>query len=663
VDQVFASALVWYCANQGLACLIAIVVALLYGRLLAAQGRPLKRVLGRGILTLEMPWTAIRAAHVVRRLSKADLLSTARLQVLLDFGFLLVYPVAIFSTYDLLTSQYAAQSAGTPSLIRGWLLPFGYGLAAAAVFDAIENVAMLYMLRSKKARRFWPKIASVCAAFKFLLVALGVLGCVAAFLSLLLVPNKIEHLYECNAHGGESRLIPAVVLCVILMSVWRFRSDAEPSRETSGLEWFTLVFSVTGVGLALGYGYDWLPAGTWRELPVLWLTCLALMSLWVAIATRRFASVPEETRSGWSKCLAPATCALGATAVIVLALLVSHFLEIVVDENLKASYLIVSAENEGALGQDFGARAHRAITMALTFISAMVAAWMTVGIWWECQSRDYALQVTKRVALMALTAAVALGVLGLAKLTPGLDSAFGNAMLCATWARNDAPWLAMVSDANNVLGIFIPVMVGLGMCLLLEPITHPWMPSRDELATLARNSRTLDHLLYVGAICLVFGILQMSAVYSSAVATLPTTQEVKTKVEICKSIAAITHEGKLHRELELINCHRLVDETEKAELADSFRQFARSTTLVFGIAFSVLLAALYVPAALLLSGAAQRLAKAIGSDGPKGGTDDVHGRLRELGIESDLLGKIGKVITTLSPIFAGLISNALGGFG
>ena len=106
-----------------------------------------------------------------------------------------------------------------------------------------------------------------------------------------------------------------------------------------------------------------------------------------------------------------------------------------------------------------------------------------------------------------------------------------------------------------------------------------------------------------------------------------------------------------------------MDETGKAEIADSFRQFARSTTLVFGIAFSVLLAALYVPAALLLNGAAQRLAKVIGLDGPKVGTDDVHGRLQELGIESDLLGKIGKVITTLSPIFAGLISNALGGFG
>ena len=662
MDQVFASALVWYYANQGLACLIAIAVALLYGRLLAAQGRPLKRVLDRGILTLEMPWTAIRAARVVRRLSKANLLPAARLQVLLDFGFLLVYPVAIFSTYDLLTNQYAAQSAGTPSLMRGWLLPVGYGLAAAAAFDAIENIAMLCML-SRKTRPCWPKIASVCAVSKFLLVALAVLGCVAAFLSLLLVPNKTEHLYECNAFGGESRLIPAVVLYVILMSAWRFQSDAEPTRETDGLEWFTLIFSVTGVGLALGYGYDLLPAGTWRELPVLWLTCLALMSLWVAIATRRIASVTEEKRRGWSTCLAPATCALGATAVIVLALLVSGFLEIVDDKNLQASYLIVNAEDKSALAQEFGARAHRAITMALTFISAMVAAWMTMGIWWECQSRDYAVQVTRRVVLMALTAAVVLGVLGLAKLTPGLDSAFGNAILCATWARNDAPWLAMVSDANNVLGIFIPFVVGLGMCLLLEPTTHSRMPSRDELAILARNSRTLDHLLYVGAICLVFGILQMSTVHSSAVATLPTMQEVKTKVEICKSIAAIENEGKLHSGLEPINCHQLVNEIGKAEVADSFRQFARSTTLVFGIAFSVLLAALYMPAALLLNGAAQRLTKVIGSDGPKGGTGDVHSRLQELGIESDLLGKFGKVITTLSPIFAGLISNALGGFG
>ena len=37
-----------------------------------------------------------------------------------------------------------------------------------------------------------------------------------------------------------------------------------------------------------------------------------------------------------------------------------------------------------------------------------------------------------------------------------------------------------------------------------------------------------------------------------------------------------------------------------------------------------------------------------------------HERLRTMGLESDLMGKAVAVIATLSPLFAGLISNAIG---
>jgi len=106
-------------------------------------------------------------------------------------------------------------------------------------------------------------------------------------------------------------------------------------------------------------------------------------------------------------------------------------------------------------------------------------------------------------------------------------------------------------------------------------------------------------------------------------------------------------------------CGDLGQAAHDAEVIDSAREFAKTTTLVFGISFSAVLAAMYVPAMLLLKRAADEYTAVIAGGAPLSKAQQA-AEYVALGIESDMLGKLGKVITALSPIFAGVIANALG---
>jgi hypothetical protein len=217
-----------------------------------------------------------------------------------------------------------------------------------------------------------------------------------------------------------------------------------------------------------------------------------------------------------------------------------------------------------------------------------------------------------------------------------------------------------------VLGIFIPVVLALGMCLLMEPLITE--KDEDTLAAIASNSRFLDVLLYVGAACLAFGILHLSSAYGSALATLPSAATVKIRADSCKSLSLppgvidANAQKRLLAQWVSLKCDKLAEDARDAEVADSAREFAKTTTLVFGISFSALLAAMYLPSMLLLKRAADE------SPLPyKRGHVDSRARRSEqylkLGIESDMLGKVGKVITALSPIFASVLANALSSIG
>lgn len=480
----------------------------------------------------------------------------------------------------------------------------------------------------------------------------------------------------CNDWSIESRILPAMLLLSILATAWwlQRRPLAKAARLRPWMTWGAYLLSTMVIGWsAVGIWGDPLHLLESRSLHTLIATLLfAVLALSLCIRALLTYPAPPSNRAFTPVHFAPAACALATAAVIVGCVFASHFVEDVGNERLRELYMLVARFPSDADGHDFGARAMHAVTMGLTLLAAMAAAWTTADVWWRCRSRAFAWHATAWVALVALLVASVLTVVGLLSLTQGLDSAVGNTLLCANWERTGAPWMAMFSDANNVLGIFVPVVLALGMCLLLEPLgSHR---RHGNLKAIARNSRSLDVLLYVGAACLALGILHLSAAYASALATLPSAASVKIRGDICKSLSLPTGAINVSTSANAsastqvlvhwraLKCNNLAQEAQEAETADSAREFAKTTTLVFSISFSALLAAMYLPSMLLLKRAADRSRLPYVRDQANGRASRAELYLK-LGIESDMLGKVGKVITALSPIFAGVIANALGTIG
>ena len=92
--------------------------------------------------------------------------------------------------------------------------------------------------------------------------------------------------------------------------------------------------------------------------------------------------------------------------------------------------------------------------------------------------------------------------------------------------------------------------------------------------------------------------------------------------------------------------------------APPLREQARLLTLSFGVTFSVLLGLIYASTATLLSGAAHRIAEQHIRN-PAAHRD----RLVAFGIESDWIGKLGRITATFSPLVAGLLSSLIGARG
>ena len=407
-----------------------------------------------------------------------------------------------------------------------------------------------------------------------------------------------------------------------------------------------------------------------RVLTGFLLLILLVVSWWLQRKEGPDKRPAPETRPAQWLCLTPAFSALVAAITIVACLFASRFLEVLSNERLHTLYVLVASPLDELDGHDFGARALYAVTMGLTLLATMAAAWVTSAVWWRCRARRFAWQTTGWVALAAVLAGVGISVLGLYHLTQGLASGYGNTLLCANWARSGAPWMAMLTDANNVIGIFVPVVLTLGMCLLLEPLDKD-KKDTTKLEAVAVNSHMLDVLLYVGAACLALGTLYLSAVYASALAPLPSAASVKVRAESCKSLALPSGMSDTEAQTQLmadwraLKCHTLADEAKNAETADSAREFAKATTLVFGISFSALLAAMYLPAMLLLKRAAEEssLPGMPGMPGLPASRAQRTEQYLKLGIESNMLSKVGKVLTALSPILASVIANALSTIG
>jgi hypothetical protein len=87
----------------------------------------------------------------------------------LDYLFMLAYAGAL--ALACLKAAAVLQRCRWP--LSGWGRYAAWGVAAAALLDAIENVALSVILLGQQPLAPWPQLAAVCAALKFALLFLA----------------------------------------------------------------------------------------------------------------------------------------------------------------------------------------------------------------------------------------------------------------------------------------------------------------------------------------------------------------------------------------------------------------------------------------------------------------------------------------------------------
>jgi hypothetical protein len=117
------------------------------------------------IVDFELAGTTCRAAQIINAWDAQD-----RIRAGFNLGFDYLY-MPVYSTLIALVCVWGAGVLAS----RWWRatgLSLGWGLWAAAVFDAVENVALTVMLFGTVAVPY-PQLAEVCASLKFGLILLG----------------------------------------------------------------------------------------------------------------------------------------------------------------------------------------------------------------------------------------------------------------------------------------------------------------------------------------------------------------------------------------------------------------------------------------------------------------------------------------------------------
>ena len=420
-----------------------------------------------------------------------------------------------------------------------------------------------------------------------------------------------------------------------------------------------------------------------RAWPALVLIGL-FVAFWLYRSQRREHAAVDEPKFDGLLHIAPAWTALGtATGFLCVLLVTGYFAPVrqivglggLNDSGSAAAHVAankaidelfeLSKEGPGThLPSDSGALLLWASMYALTIGAVVLALWVSAGILAQSRARRHRLKVVCSVVALALTISIAVFGIGLGDPRAGFGGIVGSTMLCGTWQRllgTSPQTLAMLSDALNVVGFAAPIVVVLGACLLLDVVgrsVYQVEKPQVVLGEIAHASGQLDKLLYAGAAALVAGTLQVSALYALAIAHFPTVSDVKVKREICRVQSSEPAAIQLALASSEV-CKNIGAELRMSDASTPLRKFARSLTLAFGLGFSALLGAIYLGAATLLTSRAEQLV-GLGLDG-----DETAGRLRlmDLGIESNLLGKLGRLATTLSPLAAGLVSNFLGSSG
>jgi hypothetical protein len=128
---------------------------------LTVQGMPLRNPAAPlGVVSFELARTQDRAEQILE--SWRGLERTAERQLLIDFGFLIVYP-ALLALCCAMLSEAAAGRLQAVGVCISW------AVLAAGPLDALENIALLQMLRHGAGAAL-AQTAAGCASLKFLAV-------------------------------------------------------------------------------------------------------------------------------------------------------------------------------------------------------------------------------------------------------------------------------------------------------------------------------------------------------------------------------------------------------------------------------------------------------------------------------------------------------------
>lgn len=260
----------------------------------------------------------------------------------------------------------------------------------------------------------------------------------------------------------------------------------------------------------------------------------------------------------------------------------------------------------------------------------------------------------------------------------------GQKLLQRGAADSQSPWAQHIPLLMFVLSSVVPSLLLAGTTLLLQPMWKLSVISilKGQLAILKLRLRELDQMLYIGAIALVFGTLQLSSGLSVPLVSMPNAADVKAQADLCKTIGPSTAASSVffpssaptpspkpktkgHPKLKTaqptasdLQCAEVPNQFAKLDAADGLRQLVRGITLCFGLSFSALLAAIYVPGLIVLRKMIEErqdllapLEEAAGVPLPE----------RHQGLVVEPFSRIGAVVATLSPLLAGLVANALAG--
>lgn len=208
------------------------------------------------------------------------------------------------------------------------------------------------------------------------------------------------------------------------------------------------------------------------------------------------------------------------------------------------------------------------------------------------------------------------------------------------WANSSVP--------ERVLGMsnFLVILVGIGVAFTLSL----GLTEGTTLEDLVLWARRFDVLLYLNAVVLVFGVLEVGSLYAWSLAPLTSVAEVRQDVDIkaaaAKAMPPLVING-VAGHLELGD----------AKAFDGLRHWARVTTITTGLGFSILLLSLYSTASWALR---QRALERATADLVFGQTaDDL---LDQKGFNSDIGSRLSQFSAVLGPLVVGILSALTGLF-